>query len=151
MDHISNSSNPSYSDLIEKYNISDSSTIPSSQALGSLRSDLRNLEESAKARSRNCDKMLRELQQKIEAKRSDTLRIEGEERKRVTDDADRKDKMMKKKRRAESQSGGDHKRPPAVGAHQPANQTLESVAQSRPPKTPPHKKLANSYQEKRRS
>lgn len=125
------SSAPSYSDIIEKYNISDTSTstIPSSRDLVGLRNDLRTLEDIAKARSRACDKSLRDLHLKTEARRNEGL---GEERKRGCEEGDR-ERKLKKKRRAESSGSGESKRPPAVGAHQTTNQTLESTAQSRYP------------------
>ncbi|TGZ83146.1 hypothetical protein EX30DRAFT_317159 [Ascodesmis nigricans] len=119
-----------YEDLMDKFNISDSSSIPSSSALSSLKSDLQKLEQHAREKSKTYDQKLRELHNKIEAKRSENTRIDIDDRRRSAVEEDRKDKLLvKKKKRSESSS--DNKRPPAVGAHMATGQSMltDTVAQ----------------------
>lgn len=136
-----------YDEVLEKYvnnSSSDSSSIPTSTNLSSLRSDLLNLDSNAKGRSRVCDKTLRELSSKIEQKkieeqeRETRMEQEQQERKRkaAEDEEERerkaeRDKVKEDKdRRKKEKKSGDGKRPLAVGAHQPADQGPDNRGQS---------------------
>lgn len=121
--------NISYTDLIANHGISDSSSIPTSNALSALRNDLHLLQENAKARSIACDKQLRELQIKMDTRRMESAQQEADQEKnrRAVEDAERKEKIIKRKKK----SDGDNKRPPVIGAHQATGQgpNNDTVAQ----------------------
>lgn len=135
-----------YDEVLDKYvnnSSSDSlSAIPTSTHLSSLLSDLRSLDSNAKGRSGVCDRALRELSSKIEAKKIEEREraameaeqlakkrkaAEEEEEERERKEARDKVKEESHRKKKEKKSAGDGKRPLAVGAHQPADQGPSDV------------------------
>ncbi|KAI5843887.1 histone acetyltransferases subunit 3-domain-containing protein [Morchella snyderi] len=132
-----------YDEVLEKYvnnSSSDSSSIPTSTNLSSLRSELLTLDSNAKGRSRVCDKSLRDLSNKIELKKNEEKEKERQEkmeqeqeqqerkRKAAEDEEEREKKAERDKvkedkdRKRKEKKSGDGKRPLAIGAHQPTDQ-----------------------------
>ena len=103
-----------YEDLFERLHLSDNPGIPTSATLIGLGHELGVLKEAALARSQHADKALRMLQGKMETRRARDLAAQAEKDRRAAEDAERRERIKLKKRKAES----DHARPVAVGAHQ---------------------------------
>ncbi|KAH0606653.1 uncharacterized protein H6S33_003487 [Morchella sextelata] len=139
-----------YDEVLEKYvnnSSSDSSSIPTSTNLSSLRSELLTLDSNAKGRSRVCDKSLRDLSTKIEQKkieekeRQEKMELEQEQqerkRKAAEDEEEREKKAERDKvkedkdRKRKEKKSGDGKRPLAVGAHQATDQGPSDIKERR--------------------
>lgn len=128
-----------YEDILEKYtngSTTDTSSIPTSSNLSSLKSDLLSLDANAKRRSKSCEKSLRELSSRVEVRKVEEkerqAQIEQEEKRRKAEDEERKerDKVKAERDRKKKDKGerdSDSKRPPAVGAHQVTTQGPEAV------------------------
>ncbi|PUU83125.1 histone acetyltransferases subunit 3-domain-containing protein [Tuber borchii] len=129
-----------YEEILEKYtngSTTDTSSIPTSGNLSSLKSDLLSLDANAKRRSKSCEKSLRELSSRVEDRKvkekERQAQIEQEEKRRkAAEDEERKerDKVKAERDRKKKDKGerdSDSKRPPAVGAHQVTTQGPEAV------------------------
>ncbi|KAG0636769.1 histone acetyltransferases subunit 3-domain-containing protein [Tuber brumale] len=128
-----------YEDILDRYtngSATDTSSIPTSGNLSSLRSDLLSLDANAKRRSKSCEKSLRELNTRVEVRKAEEkerqAQIEEEKRKKAVEDEERKerDKVKAERDRKKKDKGerdSDSKRPPAVGAHQVTIQGPEAV------------------------
>jgi transcriptional adapter 3 len=131
-----------YEEVLEKYtngSTPDTSSIPTSSNLSSLKSDLLSLDANARGRSRSSEKRVRELSTRVEVRKIEEierlaqLELEQQEKKRrAAEDDERKerDRMKAERDRKKKDKGerdSDSKRPPAVGAHQPAAQGPEAV------------------------
>lgn len=111
-----------YEDLFDRLNLSNNPGIPTSTALQALDVDLKTLRENARTRHLAADKALRTVLSRLEQQKNRADALEQEKK----DEQERRDRIIVtkfKKRKAES----DHKRPLAVGAHQPTNQDGKGV------------------------
>lgn len=134
-----------YEEVLEKYtsgSTPDNSAIPTSANLSSLRSDLQSLDANARGRGRSSEKRVRELSERVEVRKAEEAELlarleleQQEKRRRAAEDDERKERDRVKaerdrKKRDKSERDSDSKRPPAVGAHQPAAQGPDGVVKS---------------------
>ncbi|KAI5815356.1 histone acetyltransferases subunit 3-domain-containing protein [Pyronema omphalodes] len=103
-----------YEDVFERLDLANNPGIPSSASLHTLKQELTSLKEAAYTRSAAAEKSMRAFMGK--AKDREESQISRD--KKVLEDAERKEKIKLKKRKAEP----EHKRPLAVGAHQATGQ-----------------------------
>ena len=103
-----------YELLFERLHLSDNLGVPTSATLIGLGHELGVLKEAALARCQHADEAMLMLQGKIETRRARDLAVQVEEDRRTAEDAERRERIRLKKRKAES----DHARPVAIGAHQ---------------------------------
>ena len=109
----------SYADISERLSLADNPSIPSAATLAHLGADLKTLHDQAKVRSQVSDKAMRKTQGRLEAQKArDEVALAEKERKAAVEDLERKERVKLKKRKNDP----DHKRPHAVGAHQPTGQ-----------------------------
>jgi transcriptional adapter 3 len=123
----SSSAKVTYEDLFERLHLSDNPGIPSSATLVTLRQELDVLKNNATARGENTDKALLVFQGKMKERKARDEAAQQERDRKAIEDAERREKIKQKKRKAEP----EHKRPLAVGAHQPTGQGPPSDAIAR--------------------
>ncbi|KAL7266510.1 Transcriptional regulator [Rhizina undulata] len=118
-----------YDEILDKY-VNASTDIPSSSSLIALRAFLHERETMVRARSVKSDLKIREISLKCEERRGgdkERLLQVGLDQKRSVDDDEKRDRKPELDKVKADRKKKDHKRPPAVGAHQATTQAPPDV------------------------